>query len=242
MSQSATVIEAGLDGTTQRLRINEANVSLATCYYGPVDPTSIDGVTVEPGFVWWNTGVSPTALYVRNDADDDWVDLLDIDGAPGTALQALLDAKLDLGGGVLTNFLTLHADPTSALHAATKQYVDATSRPAPVRWYVTGTASVQTNVAQVVLHQAASAVGMRLWSDTAPVGADLEVSVVRKRAGSADDSASGTITAGNNSATATFSPALALLAGDRLRLDVTQVGSGTAGGNDLLVTVQLDPP
>jgi hypothetical protein len=32
---------------------------------------------------------------------------------------------LKLSGGALTNFLTLHADPTSDLHAATKQYVDA---------------------------------------------------------------------------------------------------------------------
>lgn len=33
-----------------------------------------------------------------------------------------------LSGGTLTNFLTLHADPTSALHAATKQYVDIVSQ------------------------------------------------------------------------------------------------------------------
>lgn len=33
-------------------------------------------------------------------------------------------AYLALSGGTLTNFLTLHADPSSALHAATKQYVD----------------------------------------------------------------------------------------------------------------------
>jgi hypothetical protein len=32
---------------------------------------------------------------------------------------------LQLSGGTLTGFLTLHADPTNALHAATKQYVDA---------------------------------------------------------------------------------------------------------------------
>ncbi|HSW39697.1 MAG TPA: hypothetical protein VLL97_09425 [Acidobacteriota bacterium] len=31
---------------------------------------------------------------------------------------------LKLSGGSLTSFLTLHADPTSALHAASKQYVD----------------------------------------------------------------------------------------------------------------------
>jgi len=34
---------------------------------------------------------------------------------------------LKLSGGSLTNFLTLHADPTNALHAVTKQYADAIS-------------------------------------------------------------------------------------------------------------------
>lgn len=33
-----------------------------------------------------------------------------------------------LSGGTLTNFLTLNADPTNPLHAATKQYVDLTSQ------------------------------------------------------------------------------------------------------------------
>ena len=32
--------------------------------------------------------------------------------------------KLELSGGTLTGALTLHADPTQALHAASKQYVD----------------------------------------------------------------------------------------------------------------------
>lgn len=32
---------------------------------------------------------------------------------------------LSLGGGTMTGAITLHADPTSAMHAATKQYVDA---------------------------------------------------------------------------------------------------------------------
>lgn len=41
-------------------------------------------------------------------------------------ISALVDSRyLQLSGGTLTNFLTLHADPTSALHAASKQYVDA---------------------------------------------------------------------------------------------------------------------
>jgi hypothetical protein len=41
-----------------------------------------------------------------------------------TAQQTALDAKLDLAGGTLTGALTLSGDPTSALHAVTKQYAD----------------------------------------------------------------------------------------------------------------------
>lgn len=42
-----------------------------------------------------------------------------------TDISALVDSRyLQLAGGTLTNFLTLHADPTSSMHAATKQYVD----------------------------------------------------------------------------------------------------------------------
>lgn len=37
---------------------------------------------------------------------------------------SLYERKLETSGGTLTGHLTLHADPTTALHAATKQYVD----------------------------------------------------------------------------------------------------------------------
>jgi hypothetical protein len=45
-----------------------------------------------------------------------------------TGLQAALDAKLALAGGTMTGALTLAADPTNALHAATKQYVDSVAQ------------------------------------------------------------------------------------------------------------------
>lgn len=41
-----------------------------------------------------------------------------------TATTTALNNKLNLSGGTLTGALTLSADPVSALHAATKQYVD----------------------------------------------------------------------------------------------------------------------
>jgi|688.fasta_scaffold23591_3 hypothetical protein len=50
--------------------------------------------------------------------------------ATETALGALsdtVDGKADLSGDTFTGFVTLHADPTQAMHAATKQYVDETA-------------------------------------------------------------------------------------------------------------------
>lgn len=59
-------------------------------------------------------------------------------------LQTLLDTVyLQLSGGSLTNFLTLHADPTSALHAATKQYVDGVAQGLDIKT----TATVATTAA-----------------------------------------------------------------------------------------------
>lgn len=45
-------------------------------------------------------------------------------GISTRALTAADVSALPIGGGTLTGFLTLDADPTAALHAATKQYVD----------------------------------------------------------------------------------------------------------------------
>lgn len=41
-----------------------------------------------------------------------------------TSSSAAISGKLDKTGGTMSGFIFLHADPTSALHAATKQYAD----------------------------------------------------------------------------------------------------------------------
>lgn len=41
-----------------------------------------------------------------------------------SSIQTQIDSKVAKAGDTMTGFLTLNADPTSALHAATKQYVD----------------------------------------------------------------------------------------------------------------------
>jgi hypothetical protein len=46
-----------------------------------------------------------------------------VDGVTSN-IQTQLDAKVAKAGDTMTGFLTLHADPTNAFHAATKEYVD----------------------------------------------------------------------------------------------------------------------
>lgn len=40
------------------------------------------------------------------------------------SIAETLPSALPSTGGAMTGYLTLHADPTDSLHAATKQYVD----------------------------------------------------------------------------------------------------------------------
>jgi hypothetical protein len=54
-------------------------------------------------------------------------DTADADKPVSTATQTALDAKLSLAGGTMTGKITLDGDPSSALHATTKQYVDNTA-------------------------------------------------------------------------------------------------------------------
>ena len=73
----------------------------------------------------WNSRLngSPTTCsagqsIIYNGATSKW------DLVGDTTSATAIDGKLDKAGGTMTGALTLAADPTSALHAATKQYAD----------------------------------------------------------------------------------------------------------------------
>jgi len=53
-----------------------------------------------------------------------------------TNLSALDDRYVEVAGDTMTGFLTLSADPTNALHAATKQYVDLAVTSLGARYYL----------------------------------------------------------------------------------------------------------
>jgi len=108
-------------------------------YRGAVD------VTVAYALSGPFTGGDYYAVSVSGDVDSSWDDK--ITGSPATAASGqfliynaatgdfdlvgdtidatAINGKLDKTGGTMTGFITLHADPTSALHAVTKQYADA---------------------------------------------------------------------------------------------------------------------
>lgn len=64
-----------------------------------------------------------------------------------TAQQAALDLKSNLSGATFTGFVTLHADPTQALHAATKQYVDALSEGLHI--HASAAAATESNISDL---------------------------------------------------------------------------------------------
>jgi len=111
----------------------------STTSIGDVDATEIshlDGVTsgiqgqldsldtlkapiADPTFTGTVSGITKSMVGLGN-VDN----TADIDKPVSTAQQTALDTKLNLAGGTMTGKITLDGDPTQALHAVTKQYVD----------------------------------------------------------------------------------------------------------------------
>ena len=76
----------------------------------------------DPTFTGTVSGISKSMVGLGN-VDN----TADADKPVSSATQTALDAKLSLAGGTMTGKITLDGDPSSALHAATKQYVDNTA-------------------------------------------------------------------------------------------------------------------
>lgn len=189
------------------------------------------------------TGVTTSQHHVKTvsgDIDHGSINGLADDDHGDYYNEARGDARyLKLAGGVLVGFLTLHAAPTADLHASTKKYVDDNIG-IGVRGIIfnLGFAYVDTKQAQALIPSSYTISKVKIYADTAPTGASLIVDVNKNGTtiftaqanrpeiaidGHADDSGTPDVTA--------------IAAGDRLSVDVDQVGSTVAGGNDLLVVI-----
>jgi hypothetical protein len=76
--------------------------------------------TADPTFTGTVSGVTKSHVGLGNVDNTS-----DADKPISNAVQTALDAKLALAGGTMTGKITLDGDPTQALHAVTKQYVDS---------------------------------------------------------------------------------------------------------------------
>jgi hypothetical protein len=95
-----------LDGVTSAIQ-TQLNDKLNSSTAGTTYQTLVSGVSnTEIGYL---DGVTSAIQTQINDANTS------------------IDAKLPKAGGTMTGAITLHADPSSSLHAATKQYVDNTA-------------------------------------------------------------------------------------------------------------------
>jgi hypothetical protein len=76
--------------------------------------------TADPTFTGTVSGVTASMVGLGNVDNTS-----DADKPISNAVQTALDAKLALAGGTMTGKITLDGNPTQALHAVTKQYVDS---------------------------------------------------------------------------------------------------------------------
>lgn len=115
-----------------RTLIDDANAGAARTTLGVAIGTDVQaynanlaalaGLTLVANKLAYSTGAGALAL---TDLSAFGRSLIDDSDAP-TALATL--GAVPLAGGTMTGALTLNADPSSALHAATKQYVDAVAQ------------------------------------------------------------------------------------------------------------------
>jgi hypothetical protein len=108
---------SGIATTTGRITYNSASkiigfneVGLATQTYVDISISNI--VNGAPGVL---DTLKELALAINNDAQF------------FANITSTISTKLSKTGDTMTGFLTLHADPTSNLHASTKKYVDDTT-------------------------------------------------------------------------------------------------------------------
>lgn len=139
---SANIISASLNG--RAIFADTADLALVATQLGTsrtINGVSFDGtqnITIVDGTKLPIAGGTMTGFLslfsnptsAMHAATKDYVDGRTINGVTLGSAQSITitdETKLALTGGTLSNFITLHANPTSPLHAATKQYIDARS-------------------------------------------------------------------------------------------------------------------
>jgi hypothetical protein len=105
-------------------------------------------------------------------------------------------------------------------------------------FYIKKNAYVDTSVLQGLMGSTVTVSKVRAYATIAPDGADIEIDFNKN--GVSFMNTVLTIADGANAGTSTdFSGTPSLIPGDRISIDIDQVGSTTPGGNDLMVTLEF---
>lgn len=109
---------------------------------------------------------------------------------------------------------------------------------AQVIFYIKGNAYVDTKVVQALMGESGTITKVRAYADTAPDGADLEIDFNKN--GVSIMNTVLTVEDGANAGNSTdFTGTPSVVEGDRISVDIDQVGSTTAGGNDLMIAIEF---
>ena len=101
------------------LELNNFNITQGGDAVGSLHTGDTPPTNPVNGSRWFDTSSGRTYIYYTDADSSAWVDTTPTYVQVGTSDEAVPKA-----GGTMTGFLTLHSNPTSNLHAATKQYVD----------------------------------------------------------------------------------------------------------------------
>lgn len=128
--------ELGFETDTTKFKFGDGSTAWTSLAYGFIPITATAPITISDGDI----GITEASLTIAQsqvtNLETDLSNKQDVvsgvsdteigflDGVT-SAIQTQLNDKLPLTGGTLTGNLTLNADPSDALQAATKQYVDA---------------------------------------------------------------------------------------------------------------------
>jgi hypothetical protein len=122
----------------------------------------------------------------------------------------------------------------SDLPSITEKYVWNTKS---IAFYIDDVLKVETNTMSIIAPIALTVAGVRLAVDATPVGADLIIDLnINGTTAYTMQANRPTIAAGNTSAIATLPDITSIAAGDKISLDIDQIGSTTAGEN-LAITI-----
>jgi hypothetical protein len=124
-SELAALAAMAATGIIARTAANTYAQRTLTGVAGRISVTNGDGVSGNPTFDLATLADGGTGSFLKFTRDT-YGRVSGTTAVVAADISSLVDTRyLQLSGGTLTNFLTLHADPTSAMHAVTKQYADA---------------------------------------------------------------------------------------------------------------------